>query len=63
MCYSMNCRFKRADFLTEKGSAIISLGQNYCYMGSTQKPSRDTVPLKWFNKTNVLSLNQYEGTQ
>jgi hypothetical protein len=29
----------------KKGSATISLGLNYCSMGSYQSPSHDTVPL------------------
>jgi hypothetical protein len=28
-----------------KGCATVRLGLNYCYMGSSQPPSRDTVPL------------------
>jgi hypothetical protein len=33
-------------FKQKKGGATISLGLNYCSMGSSQPQSRDTVPLK-----------------
>jgi hypothetical protein len=35
----------RPIFKQKKGSATISLGLNYCCMGSSHSPSRDTVPL------------------
>jgi hypothetical protein len=34
---------RRPIFKQKKGSAIISLGLNYCSMGSSQSPCRDTV--------------------
>jgi hypothetical protein len=38
---------RRPIFKPKKGSATISLGLNYCSMGLSQPPFRDTVP---FNK-------------
>jgi hypothetical protein len=35
-------------FKQKKGCATISLGLNYCSMGSVQPPSCDTVPLSLF---------------
>jgi hypothetical protein len=43
--YSMDRSFKTADFLTKKRIANISLGLNYCSMGSSWPRSHDTVPL------------------
>jgi hypothetical protein len=37
-------------FEQKKGRATICSGLNYCSMGSSQPPSRDTVPLRWFKK-------------
>jgi hypothetical protein len=36
-----------AIFKQKKGSATICLGLIYCFMGSSQPPTRDTVPLIW----------------
>jgi hypothetical protein len=38
---------RRPIFKQKKGFATISLGLNYCSMGSSHSLSRDTVPLKW----------------
>jgi hypothetical protein len=38
--------FRWPIFKQKKGSTTISLGLNYRFMGSSQSPSRDTVPLK-----------------
>jgi hypothetical protein len=45
MRYCTDRGFEMADLKTEKGCATISLGLNYCSMGPSQPPSRDTVPL------------------
>jgi hypothetical protein len=39
-----NVALKLPIFKQTKGCATISLGLNYCSMGSSQPPSRDTVP-------------------
>jgi hypothetical protein len=47
--HSLGPSFKTADFQTEKSVrmfANLSLGLNYCSIGPSQPPSRDTVPLK-----------------
>jgi hypothetical protein len=38
---------RRAIFKQKKGSATISSSLNYCSMGSSQSPSRDSVPLSY----------------
>jgi hypothetical protein len=43
-------------FKQKKGSATISLGLNYCSMGSSLSPFRDTVPLI----RNLASYNNKE---
>jgi hypothetical protein len=48
---SMEHSFKMADFLTEKRFTNLSLGLNYCSMGLSRPPSRDTVLL-----SNVVFL-------
>jgi hypothetical protein len=40
---------RRALFNPKKGSETISLGMNYCSMGLSQPPFRDTVPLTSIN--------------
>jgi hypothetical protein len=44
MLYCTDRSFATGDFLTEKGSAVIILGLNYCSMGSSHSLSCDTVP-------------------
>jgi hypothetical protein len=43
----MTVALRRPIFKQIKGSATISLGLNYCSMGSSQSPSHDTVPLSF----------------
>jgi hypothetical protein len=42
-------------FKQKKGSATISVGLSYCSMGSSQPPSRDTVPfmINTYGKINI----------
>jgi hypothetical protein len=44
-CTLRTVAFRRPTFKQKKGSATISLGLYNCSMGSSQSPSRDTVPL------------------
>jgi hypothetical protein len=46
---------KRPIFKRKKGFANISLGLNYCYMGSSWPRSRDTVPLNTFSDCPLQS--------
>jgi hypothetical protein len=44
MRYSMDSRFKTVDIYMKKGVMNLSLGLNYCSIGPSRPPSRDTVP-------------------
>jgi hypothetical protein len=49
--YALYSALKLMIFKQKKGFANISLGLNYCSMGSSQPPpSRDTVPFNWWKK-------------
>jgi hypothetical protein len=45
-------------FKQKKGSATICLGLIYCFMGLSQPPTRDTVPLK----ANSVLITKYVTT-
>jgi hypothetical protein len=47
---------KQPIFKRKKGFANISLGLNYCSMGSSWPWSRDTVPLNFINKTDFFLI-------
>jgi hypothetical protein len=60
MWYSTSLRtvaLRRPIFKQKKVSATISLGLNYCSMGSSLSPFRDTVPL---NKCKLLKNKKQE---
>jgi hypothetical protein len=59
---------RRPIFKQKKGSVTKSLGQNYCSRGSSQSPSRDTVPLSLIyeikaNKHAFLSIHKTFSTK
>jgi hypothetical protein len=62
---SMDCCFKlkRPIFKQKKGSATISLGLNYCSMGSSHSLSRDTVPLIIFKCFHAILIPDGDSHQ
>jgi hypothetical protein len=54
-CSVQTVALKWLIFKQKKGCTTISLGLNYCSMGSSQPPSRETVPLRKVGKGTLAA--------